>query len=111
MHSRALILRQAGFLVDEAFNLRNAIALAASDSIDALIICHTLSKQEQRQLISSARKLRTLLPIICIAADNYDPPSQGCINTHNRPAELLGAVASAVYIPPTAAQRALSGWQ
>lgn len=68
IYTRTLVLRGAGFHVDEAFNLKNALTLVESDSIDVLILCHTLSKEEQRQLISAVRKLRGLLPIICICS-------------------------------------------
>lgn len=55
MHTRAAVLRQAGFVVDEAFDVNDALKIAKSDSIDAMVICHTVSRSEQRFLISSVR--------------------------------------------------------
>ena len=103
MHSRALLLRQAGFIVDLAFNLKGALGLVKADSIDLLILCHTISKKEQRQMIAAVRELRKLLPIICINALDHDVSPQGCINTHNDPAELLDAVRRAIssFRPPS----------
>jgi DNA-binding response OmpR family regulator len=103
MHSRALVLRQAGFIVDLAFNLKGALALVKADSIDLLILCHTVSKKEQRQMIAAVRAQRKLLPIVCVNALDRDVSPQGCINTRNDPVELLDAVRRAIssFRPPS----------
>lgn len=98
MHSRALVLRHAGFTVEEAFGLKSALALVNSDSIDLMILCHTLSRQERALLISAVRKVRRLLPIVCIEAKDYDLSPQGCITAHNDPTELVNTVRSAVHV-------------
>lgn len=102
MHSRALVLRHAGFIVEEAFGLKNALDLVNSDSIDLMILCHTLSRQERGLLISAVRKVRRMLPIVCIEAKDYDLSPQGCITAHNDPTELVDTVRSAVHVPRAA---------
>jgi DNA-binding response OmpR family regulator len=102
MHSRALVLRHAGFIVDEAFNLNGALGVVKADSIDAIILCHTIAKEEQVRLIAAVREVKKLLPIICINATNFDLSPSGCINAYNDPAKLLNAIRSAVRASPSA---------
>jgi len=51
MRTRSFVLRQAGFTVDEAYNLNGALGLLMSDSIDAVLLCHTVPKDKQRSFI------------------------------------------------------------
>ena len=68
IQSRSLLLRQAGFVVDEAYSPLGILGLVKSASVDAVVICHTIPGNEQRWLISSVRKVHRLLPVICIKA-------------------------------------------
>lgn len=92
MHSRTLVLRQAGFIVNEAFNLQSALSLVKSDSIDVMILCHTIFRQQQTRLISAVRKVREMLPIVCIECADYELSLEGCINAHKDPNEFLNIV-------------------
>lgn len=103
MHSRTLLLQHAGFIVDQAFNLKSALALLKSDSIDVLILCHTVSKQEQSRLIAAVRAARRALPIICIETANYRLSEEGCISSQNDPENLVHSVRAAIHVPPSSA--------
>jgi DNA-binding response OmpR family regulator len=96
MRSRSLVLRDAGFRVDEAYNVRGALDLVTSDSVDALVICHTLCKDDQRRLISGAREARRLLPIVCITTQGHELPEQGCVSVESDPVELVKSVRQAL---------------
>lgn len=101
MRTRSFVLRQAGFTVDEAYNLNGALGLLMSDSIDAVLLCHTIPKDKQRSFISAARRERRLLPIICIKAQDHEGQQQDCVSVGSDPDELLQAVKlAAVHIPP-----------
>jgi CheY-like chemotaxis protein len=99
MRTRSLLLRQAGFSVDEAYNLNGALGLLKTDSIDAVLLCHTIPKDKQHLFIAAARGLRRLLPIICIQAHDHDGRQQGCVSVGSDPVELLEAIKLAA-IPP-----------
>jgi DNA-binding response OmpR family regulator len=105
MQTRSMLLRHAGFVVDEAYNLKGVLGCVKSDSIDAVVLCHTIPKNEQRWLITSVRKVRRLLPIICVRASAYDSGQEGCLVSTNEPAEFLAAIGKAVQHPlePTSA--------
>ena len=99
MQTRSLLLRQAGFTVDEAYNLHGAFARLKSDSIDAVLLCHTVPQDEQRSFIAAARQLRRLLPIICIEGKDHYAQRKSCVSVGSDPAQLLEAIKSAA-IPP-----------
>lgn len=96
MGARSRLLRQAGFVVDEAYNLNAALALVASDLVDILVLCHTIPGNEQRWLISQVRNERWLIPIICIHMRDYELAENGCVRVSNDPVELLDAVKAAI---------------
>jgi DNA-binding NtrC family response regulator len=99
MQTRSMLLRRAGFVVDEGYNLRSVLGCVKSDSIDALVLCHTIPENEQRWLISAVRKVRRLLPIICVRASVYDSPQEGCVVSTNEPREFLAAIGKAIQHP------------
>jgi CheY-like chemotaxis protein len=100
MSSRSLILRDAGYLVDEAYSVDKAINLVEADSIDAVLICHTVPRNDQQALISTVRKKRRLMPVLCIRSYAYESAPQTCIAIDNEPEVLLNTV-KMVTKPPT----------
>lgn len=86
-----MLLGKAGFTVQEADSLRNAVTLIKSDQVDLLLICHTVPANEQDELIRAVHTLRRLLPTLCINA--YDGAAQKeCINVENSPVSLIEAI-------------------
>lgn len=97
MASRSLVLRDAGYTVQEVYTSRRAVELARSDLVDLILVCHTLSDLERHLLISRIRKERRLVPILCLRDSDYSARSvDGCKLVSNAPAELVAAVGSAV---------------
>jgi DNA-binding response OmpR family regulator len=89
MSSRTLILRGAGYLVDETYTVQKAITLVEADSIDAVLICHTIPIDEQRLLISVVRQKRRLMPVLCIRSHAYETAPRTCVAVDNEPEALL----------------------
>ena len=96
------MLRRAGFVVDEAYNLNAVLALVKADTVDAVLLCHTIPQEVQLSLISSLRQLRSRLPIVCLKHRECDPPQPGCVMAETEPVELIAAVCKAL-APPLAA--------
>ena len=94
-----MLLRHAGFVVDEAYNPLGILGVVKADSVDAVILCHTIPGDEQQWLISAMRKARRLLPIICIKANAYDSPQEDCLISTTEPDDLLGAIRDAIQYP------------
>ena len=89
MSSRSLILRSAGYSVEEAYTVDKAISLVEADSIAAMLICHTIPKDKQLWLISAVREKRRLMPVLCIRSYAYETAPRTCVAVDNAPEELL----------------------
>ena len=100
MSSRTLILRNAGYLVDEAYTVKKAISLVAADSIDVMLICHTIAKEDQQFLISTTRQKKRLMPILCLRAITYQSVPQTCNAVDCDPEDLLNALRQAIQPTP-----------
>ena len=99
MWSRSMILRTAGYSVDEAYTVEAAIKLVDQDSIDAMLICHTVPGREQNLLISTVRSQRRLMPILCIKAYVFETTPKTSIAVENDPDALLNALRQALNRP------------
>lgn len=89
MSSRTLILRSAGYDVEEAYTVDRAITLVEADSIDAVLICHTIPKDGQQMLIAVISDKRRLMPVLCIRSHAYETVPRTCIAVDNDPEALL----------------------
>jgi len=96
MSSRTLILRKAGYEVDDARTVKQAISLLGADSIEVMLICHTIGKEDQQLLISTARQKKRLMPILCLRAINFESVPATCRAVDNDPEDLLYALRQAV---------------
>ncbi|HZI57859.1 MAG TPA: hypothetical protein VFF39_13845 [Verrucomicrobiae bacterium] len=98
MVTRTLLLRGAGYAVDEAYEKAAALNRAQCDSVDALLICHSVPKAERRWLIARVREKRKLMPILCLTVGVDGLPEGSCTAVSNTPEELLNALARALKI-------------
>jgi DNA-binding response OmpR family regulator len=99
MSSRTLILRSAGYLVEEAYTVDKAINLVEADSIDAMLICHTIPKDDQKVLIAVVRDKRKLMPVLCIRSSAYETAPRTCVAVDNEPEALLNTLKLATTPP------------
>jgi len=67
-----MVMQSAGFTADEAYSVADVLRLLRDDWVDILVICHTVPLNEQEQLIAALREVRELLPVISIAASEYE---------------------------------------
>jgi hypothetical protein len=77
LSSRSLLLRSAGYAVDEAYTVDKAISLVEADSIDAVLICHTVPRGDQQVIIAAVREKRRLSPLL-IRADSARSALKWC---------------------------------
>jgi CheY-like chemotaxis protein len=98
MITRTLLLRGAGYTVDEAYEKAAALSRAQCDSVDALLICHSVPQTERRWLIARVRGKRKLMPILCLTVGMDHLPDDGCTGVASDPEELLNALAQALKI-------------
>jgi DNA-binding response OmpR family regulator len=99
MSSRTLLLRNAGYDVQEAFTLDKAKDLVHSDSIDVTLLCHTVPERDQRLLVYLVRAKRRLMPILYIRSYDHESVPLACIAVGNEPEALLQTLKSLVQSP------------
>jgi hypothetical protein len=95
---RSRVLRMSGYEVEETFTMADASESAQSDLSDALVICHTVPKEEKEQLVSAVRRTRKLMPILCVRAHQHDLPPSDSASVENSPVAMLDSVREAVRV-------------
>ena len=95
--TRSMVLRRAGFDVEEVCRWYDAFNRAQADVVDALLLCHTVPVEEQISLIKRIRANRRLLPIFCVVRESYfDPSAEGCIPIDSAPEDLVAGLRAAL---------------
>ena len=96
MVSRSMLLRHAGYGVEEAYSLREALRILDSVLLDAVLICHTIPPADLDSLVFYIRERWKTLPIFCIDNTGVSPPIKGCHVIPSTPEELLAALNAAI---------------
>jgi DNA-binding response OmpR family regulator len=95
--TRSMVLRTAGYKVEEVSHWHDAFSRAQADVIDAMVLCHTVPLREQESLLTAIRAIRRLLPVFCVVHQVVlDTCIEGCIAIDSDPEELLSGLQSAL---------------
>jgi hypothetical protein len=95
--SRSMVLRNAGYDVEEVCRWHDAFSRAQADAIDAVVLCHTVPLREQESLVKGIHAKRRLLPIFCVVQQlALERCVRGCIAIDSAPEELLDGLQSAL---------------
>jgi DNA-binding NtrC family response regulator len=92
MRLRSNGLSRGGHQVHEAYTVDDALHQIQRGSIDLLLICHTVSSDEEKKLIASVRSMNQSLPILCITTQEFAWPAEECPGGRYTLAGLLGCV-------------------
>ena len=93
---RTSVLRHSGYQVEETFSLAEALTRAQSDSIDAILICHSVPDNGVERLVTAVRKTRALMPILCMRTHPYGFAPRTCVSVENTPIAILNALKAAI---------------
>jgi hypothetical protein len=96
LEARSMILRQAGYVVHEIAILELALSKMESDSIDGVVMCHSIPRKQQEWFVTRIMHIRCLLPILCIKNHPFEQCVRGCTGVDGEPDSLLTALAQAV---------------
>jgi CheY-like chemotaxis protein len=102
LRTRSLVLRSAGYEVLEERDTKHAFALAQSDQIDMVLLCHSLNRKEAAWLVRMLREERSMLPILCVVNNVTDEIPPGCWSSSSSPNELLDTLEEIMQQPPDA---------
>lgn len=89
---RAMVLRGAGFRVDEECDLTRALQVALEGSIDLVLLCHTWNSSEQSRIIHSLRAARPHMPVACVITLDHQGAPAGSVAVPSDPQRLIEAI-------------------
>lgn len=92
MRLRSHGLTRGGHEVHEAYTIDDAITRTQTGAVDLLLICHTVSSDEEKKLIASVRSRNESLPILCITTQEFAWPAEECPGGRYSLAGLLGCL-------------------
>ncbi len=98
MGVRTSVLSHSGYQVEETFSVAEALRRAQSDSIDALLICHSVPDHGVERLVTAVRKTRALMPLLCMRTRPNGFAPRTCISVENTPAAILNALKAAIEV-------------
>lgn len=108
---RASVLRNSGYDVEETFSVEEALERAQSDSIDAVVICHSVPHDEIEKLVTTVRETRKLMPILCMRTHLHGFMPATCVSVDNSPVAILHALQAEIeaYNSPNRSRLRLAG--
>jgi DNA-binding NtrC family response regulator len=77
LRTRELILVRAGFDVLTTFEWTEASEILANQSVDLLILCHTLRESERQSILAVAHIAKPALRVLVLAADSSGSSADG----------------------------------
>lgn len=101
LRTRQLVLESAGYKTQTAVALRSALKKIGEHPTDALILCHSIQRDDKQQLIAEFRKRNPKAIVIALSrageknvqnVDGYVSPAD--------PEELIRSVARLIGPPP-----------
>lgn len=95
LKTRDLILSRDGFRVINATGADHAQRILAGESVSLLLLCHTLSEEEFKSLLTAARALRPPPGVLALTANTFNsltPSADAVFDTCDGPGEFLAAV-------------------
>jgi DNA-binding response OmpR family regulator len=96
LETRSMILRQAGYVVQEASILAVALSSMESDSIDGVLICNSIPRKQQEWFVTQVTNKRRMLPILCVKNHLFEQCVKGCTGVDGEPNALLAALGRAI---------------
>lgn len=96
MPIRTMLMKQAGYHVVEAYSCPQALAEIARDSIDLVVICHSVPTDELEPLIAEVKSIWPDLPVLCLTLTTIYVPDIGCKAAHNTAPEFLEDISKAL---------------
>ncbi len=94
LQSRTAVLEAAGFRAVAAGALASAVQALATEPVDTVVMCHTLSQADRETLVQVVRERRPSVQVIRLFT-LYPHPEDGVdvmIDSHEGPGELIQAI-------------------
>lgn len=91
LETRSLVLRSAGYSVESASSVDEAIQRFRAADFDLVVLCHSVPEQERHRLIRLIRDHGSSTPVIFVSARSASADNFADLTIVNRPGGLLRA--------------------
>lgn len=94
-NTRSLLLQSAGYAVQSASSVQEAVHCFRAGDFDLIVLCHSIREEERQSLLALIRSDGSSAPVIYVASDSTPwPDNLSSLTIGCSPASLLGAVDS-----------------
>jgi CheY-like chemotaxis protein len=69
LNTRSLVLQSAGYMVESALSVKEAVDRFQSGDFDLVLLCHSVPRKDRDRLTSLIRASGSLTPIVSIAGN------------------------------------------
>jgi CheY-like chemotaxis protein len=93
--TRSLILRSAGYIVESAYSIEDAITRFRGGAFDLVVLCHSIPERERKRLIFLIRECGAVTPVLFVTATAAGlPDGLADLSADSDPWNLLRSVRS-----------------
>lgn len=93
LNTRTLLLRAAGYSVDSADSLENAVSRLRTGSFALVILCHSIPEHDRQHLIAHLRAQPSSARVLFIASNTASAPEPlADLTIGNHPITLLSTL-------------------
>lgn len=100
LDTRSLILRAAGYLVESALSIKQAINHLRTGDFDVVVVCHSIPSQERDRLVCLVRASGSTIPVISVvrmSASDHHSEGFADATVESDPKKLLLGIQEALY--------------
>lgn len=92
LETRTLVLRAAGYTVESASSVDDAMQRIRAAHFDLVVLCHSMPEQERQRLIWLIRENSSATPVIFVSARAASADRFADLTVDNSPTGLVSAV-------------------
>ena len=92
LETRTLVLRSAGYAVESASSVEEAMQRFRGGHFDVVILCHSIPEQGRERLVWLIREHGSATPVIFVSSRAASADRFADITIDNRPTGLVSAV-------------------
>lgn len=90
LNTRAMLLESAGYIVESAYSVEEAVRRFRAGDFDLVVACHSIPDEEREGLVEMIRDGGAATPVIFVSI-NPCPDRYADLNIGNHPSVLLNA--------------------
>ncbi len=98
LERRSAALRNAGYIVDSEYSVKQAIERFKQGDFDLVLLCHSMSAHDKNRLTHSIRAFGSLTPVVSVSPLRAQGPDAfGDAMVEDAPERLLSGIQGALF--------------